>query len=207
MKETWKQISLEYGKNYECSNLGRIRNKSKKILKQRIKKTKSNSYYMIDFHENGKVKSYMVHRVIASCFIPNPNNLPQVNHKDENGLNNNIGNLEWCTNKYNCNYGTRNKRLSDKSKERLCNPENNPMFKKEHSKESKEKMSKNHYNCKGKNNPRAIKVFCDNKIFDCMKDCAEYYNLSKSTICSWLKGYNKMPEKFKKLGLKYLKEE
>lgn len=55
-----------------------------------------------------------LHRVLAEAFIPNPDNLPQVNHKDENPENNNIGNLEWCTAKDNSNYGTRNERISEK---------------------------------------------------------------------------------------------
>ena len=61
---------------------------------------------------NGKRRTEKVHRLVALAFIENPNNLPQVNHKDENKLNCNVDNLEWCDAKYNCNYGTRNLRAS-----------------------------------------------------------------------------------------------
>ena len=58
-------------------------------------------------------KSFVVHRLVALAFIPNPHNLPFINHKDENSLNNNVDNLEWCTQQYNCNYGTHNKRMAE----------------------------------------------------------------------------------------------
>ena len=57
-------------------------------------------------------KSTDKYDLISDSGILNPNNLPQVNHKDENKLNNSVNNLEWCTAKYNCNYGTRNKKIS-----------------------------------------------------------------------------------------------
>lgn len=66
--------------------------------------------------QGGKHKTAVTARLVAEAFIPNPDNLPQVNHKDENPLNNHVDNLEWCTAKYNCNYGTRTQRIVEKQR-------------------------------------------------------------------------------------------
>ena len=68
--------------------------------------------------ENGKRRQYLIHRLVAEAFIPNPNHLPMINHKDEVKSNNTVGNLEWCDALYNNNYGTRNERLF----ESVCKP-------------------------------------------------------------------------------------
>lgn len=72
-----------------------------------------NGYLQVGLSKDGKQKRFFVHRLVAMAFIPNPDNLPQVNHKDENKLNNCIDNLEWCDCKYNNNYGTAKQRRSD----------------------------------------------------------------------------------------------
>lgn len=66
----------------------------------------------VNLSKDNHVKTYRVHRLVAEAFIPNSDNLPQVNHKDENKLNNSVENLEWCSSKYNLNYGTRKIRFS-----------------------------------------------------------------------------------------------
>ena len=80
------------------------------ILKNQFKKC---GYFYVTLCKNGIKSDYRVHRLVAEAFIPNPLNLPYVNHRDENPLNNFVENLEWCTARYNSNYGTRNDRLSD----------------------------------------------------------------------------------------------
>lgn len=82
-------------------------NKTKTMRK--VKQCKQTNGYFC-FHCNGKLT--LVHRFVASCFIPNPQNLPEINHKNENKTDNRVENLEWCDGKYNSNYGTRNKRIA-----------------------------------------------------------------------------------------------
>ena len=83
------------------------------LSKRYLKPWQDNKGYLIvELRDNdGKRKFKKVHRLVAETFIPNPNNLPEVNHKDENKQNPNVDNLEWCTSKYNSNYGTRKERL------------------------------------------------------------------------------------------------
>ena len=111
IKEIWKD-KKDYEGHYQVSNFGRV--KSIKFGKERILKpvTNSSGYLLVELYKNNIKKKYSVHRLVAEAFIPNPYNLPQVNHKDENKLNNNVDNLEWCTNEYNINYGTRTERYS-----------------------------------------------------------------------------------------------
>ena len=85
----------------------------KKEVKQLI--TNWGYFRVCLYNKVSKMKRFMVHRLVALAFLPNPYNLPQVNHKDENKQNNNVENLEWCDAVYNMNYGTRNKRSAEKN--------------------------------------------------------------------------------------------
>lgn len=114
MQVVWKPIP-NYEGLYEVNNLGEIRTlynyKKYKILTQNIKR----GYYQIGLRKNKVRKWHQAHRLVAQAFIPNPYNLPQVNHKDENKLNNKVENLEWCTVSYNNTYGSRIERVTSKT--------------------------------------------------------------------------------------------
>ena len=117
MEEIWKEIEGFNG-DYWVSNLGRV--KSLKYKKERILKPRKQSGYYKVLLYNDKKYEYSIHRLVAMAFIPNPDNLPQVNHKDENKANNCVDNLEWCTWEYNINYGTAiTRRTRSKSKKVL----------------------------------------------------------------------------------------
>ena len=99
MAEIWKPIE-GYEEDYAVSNCGNVKSlfRYKKQLKPSVSK---NGYLTVSFCK----KRFLVHRLVAKAFIPNPECLPQVNHRDENKQNNCVDNLEWCSAKYNMNYG------------------------------------------------------------------------------------------------------
>ena len=112
MQEIWKDIK-GYEGLYQVSNFGRVKSLhgKEKILKPYHKST---GYIQVILCKNYKTVARMVHRLVAEAFIPNPENKSQVNHKDENPLNNVDSNLEWCSATYNINYGTRNHKCMNK---------------------------------------------------------------------------------------------
>ena len=129
-KEKWRPIK-EYEGRYEVSNFGRIKSVERIIVypsgKKQPHKEKimsiiprkalrgRTSYYCIRLCKSGKYKGFLVHRLVAEAFIPNPENKPEINHIDGNGLNNQINNLEWATsseNKRHCIKNLGNHQLS-----------------------------------------------------------------------------------------------
>ena len=121
--EYWKSV-VGYEDCYEVSSLGRVRSVERQVWNpgrncyrtqySRVLRSFQNNkgYCRVTLSKGGKLSQKLVHRLVAEAFIPNPNNLPQINHKDEVTSNNNVSNLEWCSNDYNCNYGNHNTNIS-----------------------------------------------------------------------------------------------
>lgn len=110
--QIWKPIE-GYEGYYEVSNFGQIKSIQRKVSRgnnykpvaERILKLSNNKgYQTVALSKDGKVKYCQVHRLVAKAFIPNPDGLLYVNHKDENPSNNRVDNLEWCTKSYNNSY-------------------------------------------------------------------------------------------------------
>lgn len=110
MSELWADIKGFEGL-YQVSNLGNVKSLPRRgtySTPHILAVTKDQKgYLMVGLSKNSKLTTRRVHRLVAEAFIPNLDNLPEVNHLDENKNNNTVSNLEWCTRKYNVNYGTR----------------------------------------------------------------------------------------------------
>ena len=116
MKEEWKDIPGYEGK-YQVSNLGRVKN----LIRNNILKpiSKRNGYLSVSLVNNKKIKQFLVHRLVAITFLPNPNNYSIINHKDYDKTNNTIVNLEWCTQKHNVQHSIDHLKLTG-VKQVLC---------------------------------------------------------------------------------------
>ena len=113
MEEEYKDIE-GYEGLYQVSNIGNVKslvNHKGKYREKLLKQSKDcNGYLQVNLYKNKTSKRFLVHRLVANAFIENPNNYPCINHKDENKQNNSVKNIEWCSYKYNTNFGTRNER-------------------------------------------------------------------------------------------------
>ena len=178
--EIWKDVE-NYEGLYQVSNLGRVRSLERDIycqngtfhqhLKEKmlVPVLDRYGYQFVGLYKNGKRKKITVHRLVAEAFLPNLENKPQVNHKDENPLNNCVDNLEWRTSKYNINYGTRTAR-----------------------------QIQNRRSYKLGDNPRAKSVFCVelNKTFDCAQRAQEELGIDRKCIGKACTGKQKTAGKF-----------
>ena len=182
MIEEWRPIE-GYEGLYEVSNTGQVRSLDRFYYRLHKGKVLSPTkdrygYLTVTLNCNGKSKTIKIHRLVAQAFLLNPDNLPQVNHKDEVKTNNNVDNLEWCTAKYNNNFGTRQERYR------------NTMLEKGHwSGLSREEYEKKRYK--------------ENK--DKRKDSQrKYYQKNKDRICDKVKEYSqKNKEKIREYHHQY----
>lgn len=119
--EMWRPIK-GYD-NYFISNFGRVMSTDKVVMRRKKGKLlrkgtyinysiSADGYLRVNLSSGGCKKCFGVHRLVAKAFIPNPDNLPVINHRNEDKTDNRVENLEWCGYAYNANYGTRNLRLS-----------------------------------------------------------------------------------------------
>lgn len=141
--EIWKSLDFIGYSDYEVSNWGQVKSLNyKRSGKEKILKPRKNNlgYMFVVLYKDNKPKNFRVHRLVAMTFLENPEQLPCVNHKDENPFNNHVDNLEFCTHKYNMNYGTILER-KHKSMKGKFNGENHPMYGKQHTEETKQKIS------------------------------------------------------------------
>lgn len=168
-------------------------------------------YLQVLLKIDGRQKLCLVHRLVAEMFVDNPNNLNEINHKDENKLNNIADNLEWCTRKYNQNYGTLKKRISEINLERamvkqficfdswigkMINHINEDQFDESLYRSNGRQISKTR---------RILQLDSDGNIvrtFNGLYECAEFFGLSVARISQICNNFH---EKRKKLSLVYEK--
>ena len=183
MEEGWRDIK-GYEGLYQVSNYGRVKSLDYDGTgKARVLVSIYNgNYNVVTLCKHKKHIQYLVHRLVAETFIPNPNNLPCVNHKDEDKTNNTVENLEWCDSQYNNSYGTKGKRISNALKGRTI------------TEETKRKMSEAK---KGKpsNNRKQVLMLDLNTnkplaVFKSTADANEYFNKprTRDTIGSCARG-------------------
>lgn len=125
--EEWRSV-VGWEGLYEVSNFGRVRSLRRAIPMKDgriytcggklLNQFKHHGYYVVRLRYQCTGKIGYVHRLVAEAFLPNPANLEVVNHKDENTLNNNVDNLEWCTNVYNLHYGMAHQKANEKRRKR-----------------------------------------------------------------------------------------
>jgi len=120
--EVWKDI-LEYEGLYQISNLGRVKSFFYDKVSGRIIKEQDNSkgYKFVHLKKNKIMTNLYIHRLVGASFLNNDEGYTELNHKDNNPANNEASNLEWCSRKYNCNYGDHNKKLSESIKRGYTN--------------------------------------------------------------------------------------
>lgn len=111
---------------YAITDDGKVWSYRKNIF---LKPFLARGYFKVRLCKGEVNKQFLIHRLVAEAFLPNPQNLPQINHKDENKINNCVDNLEWCDAKYNINYGKHNEKVGKKHRKKVYCVELDRVFK------------------------------------------------------------------------------
>ena len=193
MGEEWRDI-IGYEGLYMVSNLGRVKSLERydsggrkikeKVLTGTIDKK---GYIIVDLTKNNKGKKLKVHRLVAEAFIPNPEDKPFIDHINTIRDDNRVENLRWATHKENMNNEISKKKMSEAT---MSVGENNGMYGKKHSEETKKKMSKSH---KGSNNSNSRKVRCIelDRVFNSIIEAEEELGIFHQNIGKACRGIYK----------------
>lgn len=181
MIEEWRP-AVGYEDRYAVSNFGRVRNHKGLVMKQSKHR---DGYLWIGLASKTNPYNVSIHRLVAKTFIPNPENKPQVNHKDGNKVNNRVDNLEWVTPSENVRHAYAKGLISDKSPEGLQNIKN-----------AARKSLKTCCN---------IPIVCETTgvEFESMHHAAVYYGVDDTTIQGLVRGLTKRSRKLPGLVFKF----
>ena len=186
MEEIWKPIP-NYEGFYEVSNKGRIRSLMKGIIMKPY--TQNSGYYFIRLYKNGVCVGKTVHRIVASTFIENPDNLPMINHKDAAKTNNCVENLEWCTPKQNAQHAAKlglcgKRSWTDEQRREVAERQSRLLSGRKHTPEHVEKVASQ---LRGRKHPDLdlsfyLKVKCleTGEIFKSMEQAAKWEGCSRA---------------------------
>lgn len=208
MLEEWRDVVGLEGL-YQVSNLGNVKSLDRTITQTSangieytrlmkgkmlsLNKTNGHGYPIVSLGNGVQgLKNYYIHRLVAEAFIPNPENLPQVNHIDEDKTNNTLENLEWCTHSYNNTYGTKIERGIESYRKNCLSDEE---FIKSLSERAKKYFS-THVSV------RAIGVEYDGMLFQSITECAKYIGINSKTLNEYLNRNLNMPKHLYDKGLR-----
>ena len=186
-QEIWKDV-IGYEGYYQVSNLGRVKGLSRPIIGNKrgytsehfLKESITRGYKSVTFSVNKQHKTMKIHRLVAICFLDNPNNYPQINHKDGNKLNNCVSNLEWCDASFNNKhkYEVLGYKFSDETLHKLSQKAKGRVW----SEQSRENLSNV---LKGKRKPKLqkkVRCITTNEVFESIQIAGELKGIKPSNI-------------------------